>query len=396
MWLGTDLPGTPHGKAAVIRILAAALILVGCFGAALGEVREQQALKRGLYWYLAAQFASLGLIQTQLSVVWARSDLARGVEAMVGLSYLFLWLMLTADGQLNVRPWKPLTLFGGNAEQELRSKYEEQIRAAAAQEERHRLARELHDSIKQQIFAVQTAAATAEARYGADDEGTREALRQVRGAAREAMAEMEAMLDQLRATPLENAGLIAAVKQQCEALGIRTGAEVEFTPGPMPVNEAMPPGSQQAIFRVAQEALANVARHARARKVEVRLERIGHEVRLRVADNGAGFDTNAAPRGMGLGNMSARAEELGGVLELTSSEGRGTAVELRVPCGPERENEAEEHLKMALVWGALALFLVWESMRTWSALGLGLLLVAAAGCMRSLRGWRRQKREEAR
>jgi hypothetical protein len=99
---------------------------------------------------------------------------------------------------------------------------------------------------------------------------------------------------------------------------------------------------------------------------------------------------------MGLGNMSARAEELGGVLELTSSEGRGTAVELRVPCGPERENEAEEHLKMALVWGALALFLVWESMRTWSALGLGLLLVAAAGCMRSLRGWRRQKREEAR
>lgn len=396
LWLGTDLPGLPYGKAAVIRMLGAALILTGCFGAALGEVREPGALKRGLYWFFAAQFASLALIQTQLSAVWAQSDLVRGVEVVLGLSYLFLWLMLTADGQLTQRIWKPQTLFGTGAEQELRSKYEEQIRAAAAQEERHRLARELHDSIKQQIFVVQTAAATAQARYGADDEGTREALGQVRGAAREAMAEMEAMLDQLRAAPLENAGLVSAMKQQCEALGIRTGAEVIFMPGAMPANEAMPPGAQQAMFRVAQEALANVARHARASRVEVGLERIGDTVRLRVADDGAGFDPNSAPRGMGLGNMRARAEEHGGTLELTSGEGRGTVVELRIPCAPERENDAEEHLKMALVWGASCAFFVGLTMRGWSVMNLGLLLVAAAGCGRSLRAWRRLKREEAR
>ncbi len=296
MWVGVDLPGLPYGKAAIVRMVAAAMILVGCSGAVLAEVQEPRALKRGMYWFMGAQVVGFGLMRAQVSAVWGQDDLVRWMEVLMGLLYLLGWVLLTADGLMNVKTWKPQTLFGGGEEQELRSKYEEQIRAAAAQEERHRLARELHDSIKQQIFVAQTAAATAQARYGTDDEGTREALGQVRGAAREAMAEMEAMLDQLRAAPLENAGLVAALKQQCEALAIRTGAAVEFAPEALPANEAMPPGSQQAIFRVAQEALANVARHARAQKVEVRLERVGKEVRLRVADDGAGFDTNGAAR----------------------------------------------------------------------------------------------------
>jgi signal transduction histidine kinase len=168
---------------------------------------------------------------------------------------------------------------------------------------------------------AQTAATTAEVRYGVDDEGTRAAL-----------AEIEAMLEQLRAEPLENAGLAGAVKDQCEALGLRTGAKVEFVQGAMPKNEDMPPGAQQAMYRVAQEALANLGRHARARNVEVRLERTGNEVRLRVADDGAGFDANTAARGMGLRNMRVRAEEHGGALDLVSHPGGGTVVELRIPC----------------------------------------------------------------
>lgn len=397
MWLGVNLPGVPYGMAAVVRMLAAAMILTGCFGAALAEVREPRALRRGMHWFLGAQVVAFGLIRVQVSAVWGREELVRWMVVLTGLLYVLVWVVLTAEGVFNEKTWKPQTLFGGTEERELRSKYEEQIRAAAAQEERHRLARELHDAIKQQIFVAQTAAATAEARYGVDDEGTRAALGEVRSAARAAMAEMEAMLDQLRAAPLENAGLAAAVKEQCEALGLRTGAEVEFVLGAMPSNDAMPPGSQQAMFRVAQEALANVGRHARAGKVEVRLERIGNEVRLRVMDDGAGFDTNTAARGMGLRNMRARAEEHGGVLEVVSGAGRGTVVEMRIPCAAGMEGEAERYLKFALVWVASGFIMgvMVFALGRWTVLNVGLLGVALVGTGRSLMAWRRLKKEEA-
>lgn len=395
MWMGTDLPGVPYGKAALIRMLAAAMILTGCFGAALAEVREPRALKRGLIWFLGAQVVAFGLLRVQVDAVFGREELTRWMVVLMGLLYLLVWLVATAEGVFNEKTWKPQTLFGGVEEQALRSKYEEQIRAAAAQEERHRLARELHDAIKQQIFVAQTAAATAEARYGVDEAGTRAALGEMRGAARAAMTEMEAMLEQLRAAPLENAGLAAALKEQCEALGLRTGAEARFVLGAMPESDDMPPGSQQAMYRVAQEALANVGRHARARKVEVRLERIGNEVRLRVEDDGAGFDTNTATRGMGIENMRARAEEQGGVLEVVSHPGGGTVVELRIPCAPGMEGEAERHLKFALLWaisGAMMGGMVFALGR-WTALYVGLLGVAVVGMGRSLMAWRRLKKE---
>src|SRR6187401_3526618 len=91
----------------------------------------------------------------------------------------------------------------------LRSRYEAQIREAARREERARLARDLHDAVKQQLFVIQTAGATAQARFDADAPGARAALEQVRTAAREAMTEMEAMLDQLQSAPISNAGLVA-------------------------------------------------------------------------------------------------------------------------------------------------------------------------------------------
>jgi signal transduction histidine kinase len=81
----------------------------------------------------------------------------------------------------------------------LRLQYEEQIREAARQEERVRLARDLHDAVKQQLFAIQAAAATVEARFDTDAAGARQALEQVRSSSREALTEMEVMLDQLQA-----------------------------------------------------------------------------------------------------------------------------------------------------------------------------------------------------
>jgi signal transduction histidine kinase len=220
----------------------------------------------------------------------------------------------------------------------LRLRYEEQIREAARQEERARLARDLHDAVKQQLFAIQTAAATVEARFDTDAAGARQALEQVRSSSREALTEMEVMLDQLQAAPLSTPGLIDAVKRLCDATRFRTGANVTFEAGSLPPDSAFAPGTHQAMLRFAQEALANVARHARAANVRVRFGEwldwvpMGTRERrfvLSIADDGQGFDAQAAPPpGMGLRNMAARAVEAGGTFELSSTPGTGTTATL--------------------------------------------------------------------
>jgi signal transduction histidine kinase len=240
---------------------------------------------------------------------------------------------------------------------DLRSEYEQRIREAAGQEERNRLARDLHDSIKQQIFVIQTAAATAEARFTADEAGARQAIEQVRSSAREAMVEMEVMLDQLRAAPLGNVGLVESLKKQCEALGFRTGARVEFTGTALPPVETIPPGAQQTIFRIAQEALANVARHARATLVEVTLGTTDTgALQLKVTDDGAGFDAARAASGMGLSNMQARAAEAGGSVTVRSQPGN-TSVVLSVPAGI-RQADWGNYRRRVFGWAALVVIFV--------------------------------------
>jgi len=160
------------------------------------------------------------------------------------------------------------------------------------------------------------------------------ALDQIRSSAREAMTEMEAMMDQMRSVPLENASLVEALKKQYEALGHRTGAQVEFRLGDLPPNETLLPGSQQAILRVAQEALANIGRHARANNVTVSLGSFIDRLELRIQDDGAGFDQLQARRGAGITNMRARAEEFGGNFNVTSGPGSGTTVVLSIPYTP--------------------------------------------------------------
>ena len=159
------------------------------------------------------------------------------------------------------------------------------------------VARDLHDAVKQQLFAIQTSAATAQARLTSDTDGVTSALEQVRTSTRDAMTEMEAMIDQLQSAPMENTGLVAALRQHSEALGLRTGAEVTFEAGTLPPSDALPPGTQQALFRAAQEAFANIARHARATHVHVRLRLVGDNFELTIRDDGAGFDpTETATR----------------------------------------------------------------------------------------------------
>jgi signal transduction histidine kinase len=203
------------------------------------------------------------------------------------------------------------------------------------------------------------------------------------------MTEMEAMLDQMAAAPLENAGLVEALKKQCEALGFRTGAKVEFKLGDLPESDTLPAGAHEALLRVAQEALANIGRHARASRVTVSLGEARGTVRLAVEDDGAGFDAEHASRGQGIANMRARAEEFGGIFELQTRPGGGTSIAVAV--GYERFEPAAVYRRKAIELGAALLvcvvFLAW---RRGPAL-LFAVALAAVGTLRYVVAYRRAR-----
>jgi signal transduction histidine kinase len=238
-----------------------------------------------------------------------------------------------------------------------------QVSEAAAQEERNRLARDLHDSIKQQIFGIHLGAATAQARWDTDPAGARAAVDDIRRCAQEAMVEMNALLQQLRPQALATLGLVEALREQCEALGYRSGARVSLEIGEPVPDGRLPPGAQETLFRIAQEALANVARHARAQTARVHLGRQGDKALLRVEDDGQGFDPGTESSGMGLRNLKERANSLRGRLEVDSAPGGGTRVSVAVPLLPapatERDRIAREirRERWLPLRGAMAVFL---------------------------------------
>jgi signal transduction histidine kinase len=366
LWLHAgeyDLGDIYFGRAALWRIFAAIIIASGCFAAAFVRVDDPRIQRDGLLWLAGALGIVSMALTTQVLGPWGP-----------GIGQRAAWITAIAAiclaCEAAIRSWPPPA-------KSLRSQYEQHIRQAAGQEERNRLARDLHDSIKQQIFAIHTAAATAQARFDSDPVGTKEALDQVRGSAREAMTEMEVMLDQLGTVPLENAGLVEALKKQCEALGFRTGAKVDFQLGVLPFSNALPPGAHQAIFRVAQEALANVARHARAKKVTVSLDSYAGLVELKVQDDGVGFDLDRSRRGMGTANMQARTEEFGGKFDQVSTLGSGTTVRLSIPC---IGRPPQPYFPM--IWGAtlaLSLVLMWRDTR--GGMWMVYVPMAAAGAV---------------
>ena len=358
LWFGTDLGGVPWLQAALIRILGSVGVAAGCSAVALGNVPEPEWRRQGLLWFAIGHgvVASVTFIQWQailgVTVAAAFSTLALTAALLLSLAWQF---GEGADGRFG----RMLSIFSdatASSTQRLRSDYERGIREAAAQEERHRLARDLHDSVKQQLFAIHTGAATAQARFDAEPAGAREALAQVRASARQAMSEMEAMLHGLRAAPIENVGLVEALKQSCEALAFRTGALVEFIPGELPSSEALPPGAQDAVFRVAQEALANISRHARAGHVSVTLGGSRRELELTIRDDGAGFEQSGTARGQGLSNMRARAAECGGRMEIISQPGRGTGLRLTIPAIASDPADARVYGWRALGYGGIAFF----------------------------------------
>lgn len=394
-WFADDL-----NQAALVRVFGSMIAAAGCLSAGLAATDDPGGRDRGLVWLIAALAVVGAVLVTQRIAIWGPGGVSdAAIAAIAAVVVSLVYVLLTAEGEIGrTRPSSLTTLFGGRgpaSTEALRSRYEQQIREVARQEERNRLARDLHDSVKQQIFAIHTSAAAAEVRLGTDPAGTREALDQVRASAREAMAEMEAMLDQLRATPIDGSGLIEALSRHCEALRLRTGAEVRFTHGSLPPHEAFRPGAHQALFRVAQEALANVGRHARATEVSVSLEATSGSLVLEIQDNGVGFEGARERSGMGMANMQARADELGGTLTVGRRPGGGTTVRCSVPyVTPEERSAASRQMVWRGAVFAVVLVLNLPVVgRSTSAASLA--AVGAIGVARYVVGyWRLNRRRE--
>lgn len=202
----------------------------------------------------------------------------------------------------------------------------------AGEQERARLARELHDSVAQALYGITLGAKTARATLGRDPDKTRASLDYTIRLAEGGVSEMKALLFSLRPDALEEGGLIAALAQNAHALEARHGLTVHAELGREP---SLSPGAQAAAYRIAQEALHNVVKHARASRVWLSVREEGDSVTLTVRDDGRGFDPAALPGGtLGQRSMRERAQGVGGTLAVRGTPGAGTTVTLTLPAMP--------------------------------------------------------------
>jgi signal transduction histidine kinase len=199
--------------------------------------------------------------------------------------------------------------------------------------ERTRIARELHDAVSQKLFSLRLTAQAAAALVDRDPARAKDELKEVALLAGQAVDELRAVVVELRPAALDEDGLVATLRTQVEVLGRAHAARVSFTARRM---RALPAAQEEALLRVAQEAMHNALRHADATVVDVCLEGRGRGAALRVSDDGCGFDPSAvrrAGRHLGLVSMRDRASGVGGSLTVDSEPGKGTAIEMEVPGG---------------------------------------------------------------
>ena len=200
-----------------------------------------------------------------------------------------------------------------------------QLVMRAQEDERRRLARDLHDEVNQALTAIllRLEALSQDTPAERTDE-----VAELKRLVNQAMEELLNLARQLRPSALDDHGLVAAIETQLNRFASQGGVEARLRAGgdPAGLGEA----TQTAIYRTVQEALQNVGRHAGASAVEVELDVEGARAELRVRDDGDGFDPTASSNRLGLKGMAERARLVGGELDVRSAPGGGTTVTLRI------------------------------------------------------------------
>jgi two-component system, NarL family, sensor histidine kinase UhpB len=196
----------------------------------------------------------------------------------------------------------------------------------AQEEERRRLARDLHDEVNQSLTAIllRLEALNQSAGSGVEDE-----IAEVKRLVNQAMDELLKLARQLRPSALDDHGLTSAIVGQVRRFSSQTGIKADVTTAGEPAE--LESDQEIAAYRFAQEALSNIAQHADASYVEVDLCVNGHALELRIRDDGRGFDPSDEHEGIGLSGMRERARLVGARLDVASRPGSGTDLTLQVP-----------------------------------------------------------------
>lgn len=205
-----------------------------------------------------------------------------------------------------------------------------QTREEILELERHRLARELHDSVSQQLFAamMMMSALTEQAEKTDTSETFRKQLQMVADIINASQSEMRALLLHLRPVNLEEKSLKQGIEQLLKELQNKIQISLKWDIEDVKLTSSI----EDHLFRVVQELLSNTLRHAKANELEVYLHKINNNLLLRVIDDGAGFNMNESKTGSyGLNNIRERVAGIGGTVKIISFKGQGTSIEIKVP-----------------------------------------------------------------
>jgi PAS domain S-box-containing protein len=240
--------------------------------------------------------------------------------------------ILDKPGEITQEDLRIIDLFAGQAAIIIEHvRLQHQAEQLAVLEERQRLARELHDSVTQALYSVTLYADAARMAHSAKRWTALERnLQEVRNMAREAMYDMRLLVFELRPVMLETEGLVSALRTRLAAVEGRSGLKTEVR---VEGERRLPIALEQELYRIAQEALNNVVKHAQAKEVDVIIKYDDKSVSLEMIDDGQGFDIEVASQsgGLGLRGMQERVKQLGGSLGIESASGKGTRLTIRIP-----------------------------------------------------------------
>ncbi len=208
--------------------------------------------------------------------------------------------------------------------------YSSTLEQLAITRERNRLARELHDTLAHTLSAVAVQLEAVRSVWDEDTEKARALINQALRNTRAGLTETRRSLRALRATPLEDLGLLGALRDLTESMVARTDFNLCLD---LPTRlEKIPPDVEQCIYRIAQESLSNINTHAQAKEVKVTLTRGEHHITLIIEDNGLGFNLEYLDDDsrFGIQGMKEHAQTIGGILEIDSSPETGTIVRFSI------------------------------------------------------------------
>jgi len=219
---------------------------------------------------------------------------------------------------------------------------------AAQEEERSRIARELHDDFSQRLALLGIGLSRLWKKRPESEEEERSVVRELWTRSQEISSDVHRLSHQLHSSKLQHVGLVPALMGLCEEIGEKYGIQVQFADCGIP--SEIPKDVALCLFRVTQEALNNVVKHSRAKEAKVELCKTRNEIRLQVVDAGAGFDVEltGTDAGIGLVGMRERLRLVGGRISVLSAPGRGTEILAEVPVA---DYASETHLRTRGVGG---------------------------------------------